>query len=146
MSIDLMRSASDRRRTPALMLLLAVAALLHAGVAQGQEAADSKQKWVTITGFVADPVTCLSDPDKPEPAPVPKETLMPGNRPIKAAKGRRGYYEIHYGSGGGEKKCFVRGGAVLIEKTGERTVASCPPIVVAQNRAGGTRGATEGCR
>ena len=94
---------------------------------------------------VADPVTCLKSLNPPEKQNVAKELLMPGGRPIQAAKGPTGLYEIPHAADSSQK-CYVRGGAVLIEKADSNPTPICPPVVVAQNRAGGTRGASGGCR
>ena len=146
MSIDFKRSAPNRRRLMAPGLLFAMAALLQAGVAYGQQAADPKpDRLDTIIGFVADPVACLKSLNPPEKQTVAKELLMPGGRPIKAAKVPSGHYEIPHAADSSQK-CYVRGGALLIERTDPKPVGACAPVVIAQNRAGGTRGASEGCR
>lgn len=107
---------------------------------------DAKREKVTIIDFVADPVTCLSSLSAPEMKRIRKDTLMPGNRPVVAEVDPRGYYYFDYTLDNAKNNCFVRAGAVRIDKADAKPVATCAPVVVAQVRGGGTRGASEGCR
>ncbi len=147
-----MRPASTRpvvrwRPGPIPVLFCAVAALASVGPVQGNTAMDDpKRGRVKIIEFVTDPVTCLSGLTEPEIRRVPRETLMPGNQPVDAWEEPRGYYQLEYTSDNPRKVCFVRRGAVRIQKNDAKPVGSCAPIVVAQSRGGGTRGASEGCR
>lgn len=149
MSIDVIRRVLDRCRTPVPVLLFSLATLAPGGVVQAQTASEApKLEKVKIIEFLTDPVTCLSGLIEPEMKlnRVPKATLMPGNQPVLAKVESRGYYKVEYTSESAKNNCFVRAGAVRIDKADAKPVATCAPVVVAQARGGGTRGASEGCR